>query len=49
MNGYNRLINSTRNNFFGKVSEIDDETFHFWKDELQKELPSFWEEIIEKP
>ena len=27
--------------------EMDESTFNVWKDELLKELPSFWEEINE--
>jgi len=30
-----------------KEGEIDDSTFNMWKSELQKELPSFWEEMTE--
>ena len=32
-----------------KESQIDDRTFDIWKSELQKELPSFWEEMIHRP
>ncbi len=49
MNGYNRILNRNGSNFFSKKNEIDDETFNMWKTELEKELPSFWEDIREKP
>ncbi len=29
-----------------REEDIDDFTFHIWKSELQKELPSFWESLI---
>ena len=49
MNGYNRVLNTTRNGFFKKDNAIDDEMFHEWKNELEKEIPTFWEEIVKKP
>ena len=48
MNGYNRNLNTSGSKFFKKDKIIDDKTFHYWKSELKKELPSFWEEIVGK-
>jgi hypothetical protein len=39
----------TRTKYFKNIKreeDIDDFTFHVWKSELQKELPSFWESLI---
>ena len=44
----NGLIQNTRSSFFGiikKNEDLDESTFDVWKSELQKELPTFWEEI----
>ena len=46
------LIQEPRTSFFGIIKkdteELDDSTFNVWKSELQKELPSFWEEMNSK-
>jgi hypothetical protein len=39
------VLEEKRQKFFRP--SIDDETFLLWKDELQKELPSFWESMNE--
>jgi hypothetical protein len=41
------LIQEPRTNFFGiiKKGDLDEKTFNFWKSELQKELPNFWQEM----
>ena len=42
------LLQDTRTSFFGMIRReegLDDSTFNNWKAELEKELPSFWEEI----
>ncbi len=44
------LIQEPRTSFFGiikKEEELDEPTFNLWKSELQKELPSFWQEMNE--
>jgi hypothetical protein len=49
MKGNNWLQNGKRTPLLrNKKSErdIDDTTFHLWKSELQRELPSFWESIL---
>ena len=28
-----------------KETEIDDKTFYMWKNELQRDLPAFWESM----
>ena len=48
MNKNEGMPREMRTKFFRsmrKEGEIDDFTFHVWKSELQKELPSFWEEM----
>ena len=38
----------TRTKFLTNIireEDIDELTFHIWKSELQKELPTFWESI----
>ena len=44
------LTPETRNFFknLKRKGEIDDFTFHQWKTELQKDLPTFWESMIKK-
>lgn len=44
------LTSETRNFFrnFKKEEEIDDSTFDQWKNELQKDLPEFWESMNQK-
>ncbi len=42
------LIQEPRTSLFGiikKEEDLDESTFDFWKEELQKELPAFWEEM----
>ena len=44
----NDMLQDTRTSFFGIIrreEELDDSTFNNWKTELEKELPSFWEEM----
>ena len=44
----NDLLQENRTSFFGMIKreeELDDLTFKDWKSELEKELPSFWEEM----
>jgi len=44
----NDRLQDTRTSFFGMIrreEELDDSTFNNWKTELEKELPSFWEEM----
>ena len=36
------LLNTRREN------DIDDSTFNIWKSELQKELPTFWEQVSKR-
>jgi hypothetical protein len=46
-----KKYNDTQNtitSFFGVTKneiELDESTFNCWKNELQKELPLFWEEV----
>ncbi len=43
------IKNETRNSFFNliKREDIEESTFVNWIDELQRDLPSFWEEMNE--
>jgi hypothetical protein len=44
----NNMLQDSRTSFFGMIrreEELDDSTFNNWKTELEKELPSFWEEM----
>jgi hypothetical protein len=44
----NDILQDSRTSFFGMIKreeELDDSTFNDWKSELEKELPSFWEEM----
>lgn len=44
----NDMLQDTRTSFFGRIrreEELDESTFNNWKTELEKELPSFWEEM----
>ncbi len=44
----NNLLKDTRTSFLGIIKgedDLDDSTFSTWRSELEKELPSFWEEI----
>ena len=44
----NDMLQDTRTSFFGRIrreEELDDSTFNNWKSELEKDLPSFWEEM----
>ena len=44
----NDILQDTRTSFFGRIrreEELDDSTFNNWKTELEKDLPSFWEEM----
>lgn len=36
---------SKEESFFRNEVEINDSTFLLWKEELQKELPTFWESM----
>jgi hypothetical protein len=48
MEKINDLLQENRTGFFGIIKreeELDDSTFNNWKSELEKELPSFWEEM----
>ncbi len=41
----------TRTTFFRSITsdhDIDEQMFSMWKQELQKELPSFWEEMTHR-
>jgi len=43
-----KLLNLSINkeeDFFRNEVEVNDSTFHLWKEELQKELPNFWESM----
>ena len=45
------LIQEPHTSFFGIIKreeELDESTFNFWKSELQKELPAFWQEMNSK-
>ena len=42
------LIQEPRTSFFGIIKreeDLDEPTFDLWKSELEKELPSFWQEM----
>jgi len=49
MRRFDKLQEDSRRGFFrniiGENGELDEITFDIWKDELQKELPSFWEDM----
>ena len=36
---------SKERDFFRNEVEVNDSTFHLWKEELQKELSTFWESM----
>jgi len=41
------IFNRKDNIFFNKEPDFDDEAFNVWKQELEKELPNFWENLDE--
>jgi len=48
----NVIIKESRTSFlrsYKKEEILDDKTFNFWKNELQKELPTFWESMNNSP
>jgi hypothetical protein len=48
MDRNNDMLQDNRTSFFGRIrreEELDESTFNNWKIELEKELPSFWEEM----
>ena len=49
MRRFDKLQEESHRGFFrniiGDDGELDEITFDIWKDELQKELPSFWEDM----
>ncbi len=42
---YKTILKQNKNSFFGREAELDEDTFFMWKEELQKELPTFWEDM----
>jgi len=45
---YSMIFNNKSKNFFQKDVEFYDEAFNVWKEELEKELPIFWQDVFEK-
>jgi hypothetical protein len=48
MKNMSELTNNHRDSFFSnfkKEEELDETTFKLWKNELQNQLPDFWEQI----
>jgi hypothetical protein len=48
MKKFNKLSEENNHRFFRNFigeENLDEVTFNMWKDELQKELPSFWEDM----
>jgi len=44
----NIMLQDSRTSFFGRIKreeELDETTFDDWKSELERGLPSFWEEM----
>lgn len=39
------ITKEEKSGFFGNDIELDDSTFDQWKEELEKELPTFWDSM----
>ena len=39
------MVEEEEKSFFRNDIELDDAAFNIWKEELEKELPSFWESM----
>ena len=51
MKKFNNISGDYRTFFFNSIrkeEELDESTFNIWKTELQKELPTFWEEMTSR-
>ena len=50
MNKSTVILKEPRTSFFmsiKKEEKLDDQTFNIWKNELLKDLPDFWESMVE--